>query len=374
MRKLIISLVVLSFYINPLYARSYSNPVLKVLLFKTSRAVIVRSKRKLRIRGVKLQHRKSYRVQINKVSSSKVIVNNWAVRRGSIWIRSYSPIKVRGRRYLGTIEIKPFAKGLYVINHIRTESYLEGVLNGEISTRWHPSVVQAQAVIARTFALYKRKRRRKYSWHLTAKPLDQVYLGVDIADGRGRLAIRNTYGLIVTHKGKLVPTFYHSNSGGITEDPGNIWQYSMSHLEPVKSPYGKEDPNYRWHTTITRKKLSFMLAKLGHKLHYPTSIFVSKKTSTGRAARVIIGNGSRSISILATDFRRVAGYTKVKSLLFKVSKNPRGFFIRGRGNGHGVGLSQWGAKEMADSGHSFQDILKFYYRNIQIQRAKNYLL
>lgn len=357
-----------SFQVQVLQA-AYRNPVLKVLLMKSPRAVVLHTYGRFSVEGVTLSTREQQKIQINKVHSRRVKLNNWATRDGSLMISSTKPIRINGRGYEGKIEVKPYAKGLYVINHIRTEDYLQGVLNAEISTRWPIESVKAQAVIARTYALFKRNKRKKYIWHLTSNAGDQVYKGVDIADHFGDYAIENTRGLVVTYNGHLIPTFYHSNSGGITEDPGNLWQYSMPHLKPVHTQYGKSDPRYYWSAVISPEELSRILYRAGYRVKYPHAIFISERTSSGRAKKVVI-SGNKTVEILASKLRQFSGYSKIQSLLFDVRKSGTAFVFEGTGNGHGVGLSQWAAKDMAEVGYNFQEILRFFYRNIDIDRFR----
>ncbi len=369
-------LLALAFVFNcqAVYA-GYSNPILKVLLFRTSSTVIVKSSQSLRIRGVSLRRNEAYSILIKRINSNQIVINNRLLVKDSVFIDSQGAIQVRksgtsrSRGYTGTIEIKPYAKGVYVINHIPTESYLEGVLNAEISTSWNMEVVKAQSIISRTFALYKRKKRRKYAWHLSSGKFDQVYHGVEIADARGRKAIRSTHGIVVNYKGRLAQTFYHSNCGGMTEDPGNIWQSSFPYLQVKSVPYGENDPRYYWETEIPNWEIKKILRRAGKSIGNVKNMYIHRRTLSGRAYRLVF-SGNRTETMTAYDFRRLAGYKRFQSLLFDVVKVPDGYYFRGRGNGHGVGLSQWAAKEMADVGFKCNDILRFFYNNIEIRQYR----
>lgn len=348
-------------------AFGYSNPALKILLFTTSKGVILESSKPLTVDNISLKKKEQYRFQVNKLSSSKLILNNRIVHRGSLWVRSTGnkPIRIRKRGYQGTIEIKPYAKGLYIINHLDTENYLAGVLNAEISSKWPLEAIKAQAIIARTFALYKQRKRKRYFWHLYSDQRDQVYLGVDIADKMTRNVLEKTFGLVVTYNNHLVPTFYHSNCGGVTEDPGNIWQYELPYLESKASPYGKNDPKFYWSTFFTPQQLIRVLLKSGFQMQYLEDIFVGKRTTSNRAANLVfIGNDIYSLP--AAKFRKNAGYRRIRSLLFNVEKRENGYYFKGTGSGHGVGLCQWGAKDMAERGLNYWEILQFYFKDIEI--------
>jgi stage II sporulation protein D len=241
------------------------------------------------------------------------------------------------------------------------ETYLEGVLNAEISTKWPIEVVKSQSVISRTFALYKREKRKNRMWHVTSDFSDQVYLGADITDKRGLHAIQQTRGIVVTYNGKLAQTFYHSNCGGITEDAGALWSSSYPYLKVKKVRFGKSDPRYYWQASFTQKELKKIFQKLGFRGSTVYELTLSEFSKSGRVSKMYL-NGSPAISFTAKDFRRAAGYRKIQSLLFNISKTPGGIIFQGTGNGHGVGLSQWSAKEMAEKGNSYHEILNFFYQ------------
>ena len=374
MKKVIFCLLFLSsFFCLPssLWAKYY-NPTLKVLLFSTPSAVVLKDSQGLKADGITLQGWGKTRIQVNRVNSSKLKINNQFLHNNSLWVRGKGVIEViksgsaSRRRYRGTIEVKPYAKGLHIINHIPVETYLEGLLNGEISTRWNPEVVKAQAVIARTFALHRRSKRLKSAWHLTAGQGDQVYGGVNIADMLGKRAIVATRGIVVNYKGKLAQTFYHSNCGGMTEDPGYLWKYSLPYLQIKEVPFGEEDPRYYWELTIPDWKMRKILKNAGIYLRKVTDIFISERTQSDRAYKMVF-TGRESRSLLAADFRKHAGYNSIQSLLFDVIRVPGGFYFKGKGHGHGVGLCQWAAKEMADMGFSYDEILYFFYNDVQLQ-------
>ena len=350
----------------------YQNPVLKVLLFTTSSSVVFKDSRGLVVEGSDLKQTRYKKLVVKHIGTDKIMVNNRLVHRGSLWIRGNPEIPVQkidssaGRRYLGQIQVKPFAKGLYIINHVLTEDYLAGVLNAEISTKWHMEVVKAQSVVSRTFALYKREKRRESAWYLSAGKFDQVYLGVDIADDRGKYAIGATRGIVVSYRGKLAQTFYHSNCGGMTEDPGSIWQYSVPYLRVKSVPYGQKDPRFYWETTLRERDLVRILRKGNLRLNSVKEMFINKHTASNRAYELVFV-GENTGKMLAYDFRRLAGYRRIQSLLFEVIKVPGGYYFKGKGNGHGVGLSQWAAKEMAEVGYKYHDIIYFFYSGIRLQ-------
>ena len=355
---------------------AYSNPNLKILLFKTNYPVKISSNANLSVDGLELPEVEKRNFKVTPVDSKKLLFNNRLYAEGSIWISSYGSVNIlkKGQthvhRYMGMIELKPTQGGIYVINHLPTETYLEGVLNAEISTKWNMDVVKAQAVISRTFALYQRQTRLNKPWHMTSSHFDQVYQGANISDIRGKFAIKKTHGLVVNYHNKLAQTFYHSNCGGRTEDPVYVWKNSVPYLSVKDVPFGKQDPRYFWSQTFSSRQLKKVLRKAGHHPSKIKNVYISERTPSDRAYKITFESDQKSFHIKAKDFRRLTGYRKIQSLMFDVVKVPGGFFFEGKGNGHGVGLCQWAAKEMAEKGYSYTDILNFFYDGIQLARYK----
>lgn len=370
MKKLFFLLIFISFCLQA--EARYSNPTLRVLLFKTSKSIVLYGN-KLESESIRLRTRERKRLRVSHMDSQTIRVGNRINHNGSLIINGQGTIQVsRGnrasaRRYDGTIEIRPSRRGFYVINHIRTENYLEGVLNAEISTQWHKEVVKAQSIIARTFALYKWEIRKRKPWHLTSGYGDQYYQGANIADASGRRAIYDTRGVVVTYQGKLAQTFYHSNCGGVTEDPWYLWKSSIPYLQIQQVPYGKDDPRYNWEITIPDWKIRKILKRVGFRTSRINKIRVSELTESKRAYRMVFEDQNNQFTLLATEFRKQAGYDKVQSLLFDVIRVPEGFRFKGKGNGHGVGLCQWAAKEMAERGLKYDQILRFFYKDTKLQ-------
>jgi stage II sporulation protein D len=355
-----------------LYAQ-YNNPILKVLLFSTSAQVILIDKKGMTYQGNDERVHYQKKLVVSRRNSEELDLNRKWRHRGSLMVQGNSILEVYDgrkrvrRRYEGKIVVKPYSNGLYVINHIPIESYLEGVLNAEISTQWNLEAVKAQSIIARTFALYKRSERFEKPWHVTSGHGDQIYQGVNVSDQRGTQAIEATSGIVVTHKGFLAQTFYHSNCGGSTEDPGYLWNYSYPYLSIKEVPYGTEDPKYYWNKKISEKELLSIIKKTGTEIGSIKNIYISEKTQSNRVYKLFFVGSKDSASMLAADFRKYAGYGEFQSLLFDVIKVPGGFQFKGKGNGHGVGMCQWAAKEMADNGFTFDEILYFFYDDINLQ-------
>lgn len=370
-RKITLFLSFLLFAGTSILEAAYSNPMIRVLLFKTSSPVILQSLTPFTTEQGREGKKKLKRIEVRSYSNQNIIYNRKIIQKHLLLSNQGSTLVKKKEksgflRYWGEIEIHPFTGGIYVINVLPIENYLEGVLNAEISTKWDMDVVKAQAIIARTFALFKRNERKNKLWHVTSGSGDQVYLGMNVADLRGRFAIRKTHGMTVYHQGKLAQTFYHSNCGGITEDPAAIWSSSMSYLKVKNVPYGQEDPRYYWSQKLSERELLRIARRSGQQIYSLNDLKIASWTTSNRAAKLKFF-GDSTVTLLAKDFRRLAGYKKIQSLLFTVAQVPGGYLFEGQGNGHGVGLCQWAAKEMADLGYSYKKILHYFYTNIRIQ-------
>ncbi|OGH10069.1 MAG: hypothetical protein A2600_09595 [Candidatus Lambdaproteobacteria bacterium RIFOXYD1_FULL_56_27] len=343
----------------------YTDPELKVLVFSGLEAYSLSARGGMTVKGVELEGPLT-KIEVTPEGRGVVNYGGYQRTRSVVYLYPKGEITLkrhghRPKRYEGFMELVPHKGGVYLINHVPVESYLEGVLGGEIKTSWAMEAVKAQAVIARTYALYRRHERRNSLWHLKSGTADQMYLGKGVSDPRARQAIEKTRGVVVSYQGHLAMTYYHSNCGGVTEDPGTLWDFSLPYYPTTEVPFGSEDPRYFWETQVSPAQLSEVLAQAGLAPDEVESLEIGQRTPSGRAFELILTGQKRQV-ILARDFRRLVGYEKLPSLLFEVSPSESGFVINGQGNGHGVGLCQWAAKEMAEKNYRYQDILAFFYR------------
>ena len=352
-------------------------------------------------------------------------------------------VVVNGQKYLyrGNIEInidKEYRK-LNIINIIGIEEYLYGVLKKEISPRWPAEALKAQAVAARTFAIFNMNKYIDKGYNICASTNSQAYGGVNHEDPLTNRAIDETRGMIIAYKGKPINAVYHSDSGGYTEDSENVWGSFLPYLRSVKSKFEEKvsPPHHTWTCSIDEKDLTKKLQKQGYKVNSVVSIEPVKKSEAGRISELVfIIDNNEVINMKANDFRSLIGADLIRSTLFNIkvigkeiniakdtegkkeiedkeeqgesmkeileqkkdwtikellelmmkrkeerekekaekipeveivkSNTPLTFIFSGSGNGHGVGMSQWGAYGMALQGSSYQDILKYYYQEINI--------
>lgn len=271
--------------------------------------------------------------------------------------------RVNGRQYRDRITVYRDGDKLLAVNAIELEDYLVGLINHEVSSAWSIEAVKAQAVVARTYALFQAGSSRDPRYDLESTVDDQVYGGSQTEDYRSAKAVRETAGeVMVDGDGDVVQAFYSSNCGGITELPQNVWGVSTPLKKSVKDPWCKSAPNSSWTMSVNAADFGTKLRAAGHAGGNVSAVTVKRKTVAERALTVSVDASAGTSQMSGNELRRVLGYDKLKSARFSVERSDDGIFtFRGRGNGHGVGLCQWGAKGMADAGYSYRQILGQYY-------------
>ncbi len=309
-------------------------------------------------------------LKIRKEVPGTVLVNG---REKSLPLRFYPDkefIYLNGRPYRGAIEVLDGKKGLLVVNELFLELYLIGIINNEISSKWPKEVIKSQAVIARTYAVYQKKRRLKDPYNIEGSVMGQVYNGVTTEDSSAARAVKETAGEILTYGGEPALTVYHSNAGGMTDSSKDIWSHYYPYLNAVKSPYDASAPGFNWEFTLASGSLKDILSSSGYNIERPEAIYLEDVTASGRVKTLIIkDSNNRTLRLSGEDLRKIIGYSTLKSAIFGVSKNRDLFTFKGRGSGHGVGLSQWGAKGMAENGYSYREILSHYYPGTTLDKA-----
>lgn len=301
-------------------------------------------------------------LRIEKADNGSIMVNGRQTSLPAVYRPSDGFINLNGRPYRGVLTVEAGKDSLMVINEVPLEAYIAGIINNEISSKWPKSAVMAQAVVARTYAIYQKKRRASGAYHIEGTTMGQVYSGASAEDADAISAVSATEGQILVYNGEPALTVYHSNAGGMTEDSASVWSSAYPYLTAVESPYDESAPRYAWEYTITTAAFKAALNKAGYRLDEPVSVAPSALSPSGRAKTVTIKDAQgASVVMSGEDLRKTLGYGNIKSTIFKAEQGADAFIFTGRGNGHGVGLSQWGAKGMADAGYSYKEILEHYY-------------
>jgi stage II sporulation protein D len=284
------------------------------------------------------------------------------VRAGGFRLRSDLPIRLNGREYPAPLEISRAGEGLAVVNEVPLEEYLVGVLRAESNEKWPLEALRAQAVVARTYAAYHRLLNGAKPYHIVASTAHQQYAGRVAAASPVWGAVRETAGQVLLWEGDVFPAFYHTESGGYTEDPRTVFAArNMPALKAVRCEFSTGSPHFYWALDVRLTDLAEILRRHAAVVGSVTAIDVTERTPSLRAAVVTVHGTRGSVRLRGNDFRRMIGYDTFKSTLFAVAVDAQWARFSGRGYGHGVGMCQWGAKGMAEQGHTARQILEFYY-------------
>lgn len=340
-----------------------------------------------------------------------------------------SPIGVNGVYYRGIITLARIpGSDMTVKNTVGIESYLYSVVGSEMYPSWHVEALKAQAVAARSYAyLNLGKNLAKYGFDITDTTLDQAYKGIIQETENVRQAVDGTRGLVAFSEGSAVSLYYYASNNGHTESNESLWgSVPVAYLRGKPDPYDTySDP---WRVSLTSNEIASILKERGADIGDLTNITIDKVTDAGSVVAITYHGTKDSFTYTKSSVRSMLGKSW-KSHWFTLSKeggNPlmedgvytqKGFtnektltvmtadglsevsakkayactaygtskislsqresgetdstgatwVFSGDGSGHGIGMSQWGAKAMADEGFTFDEILKFYYDGLTLE-------
>ena len=289
--------------------------------------------------------------------------------------------------YRGSLELIANSDNtLMVINDVSLEEYLEGVVASEMPSYWETEALKAQAIAARTYVLFiKSKFGAKRLWDVKGTQANQVYRGMRAETLRTTDAVLSTSGMVLTcwqQDWEIFPTYYSSVCGGHTEDSENVFGDSYETLHGVDCPWCRLNTKpvlFYWpDATYDLKDISESifarypdLRELGEIVKVEVKDESKYPNGLTRITGVKLTGSEGKIGFLrAEDFRLVIDPTgsKIQSTCCTIiSMRDDVLFISGRGFGHGVGLCQYGAREMARQGKTYKEILDFYYPGNRIK-------
>ena len=275
------------------------------------------------------------------------------------------------------LRIQAPAGGLIILVSMPIEQYVEHVVMAEIGDFQNPEALKAMAVAARSYAKRFSGQHSKEGFDFCDTTHCQVFYWRSVTEGI-RLAAEATRGEYVSYERKVAATFYHENCGGTTAAGSETWdQVSEPYLTVHPDPYCLRRGGLRWQTTLTQEQLNKALGKSS--LQPPQNwlrLEIGSRTSSGRVRTLDLSGGnpasfplSESSLRLAVD--RMFGSTKIESDLYNLRNFGGRILFSGRGAGHGVGLCQAGAEEMARQGKTYKEILSFYYPGTQLSSSES---
>ncbi|MEX5213096.1 MAG: SpoIID/LytB domain-containing protein [Nitrospiraceae bacterium] len=268
----------------------------------------------------------------------------------------------------GGLQVIQHGRQLMVVNEVDLEDYTKGVVPGEVSAGWHPEVLKAQAVAARTYALYQRSMSAGRDYDVVAGVQDQVYQGRQGVDERILRAVEETKGIVIGFQGRPIYAAFSSTAAGPTEDALNVWAIDLPYLRGVDCPFDLKSPYYRWRVAVPIDKLERALRQQGIGVGVVATVTPFGFSRAGRVTRIRILHSGGELLLRGEDLRKIVGYSILPSARFEIESVGSDVVFNGFGAGHGVGLCQWGAKEMAELGYSFGTILSYYYPGTSLLR------
>jgi stage II sporulation protein D len=267
----------------------------------------------------------------------------------------------------GLVHIVRKGKGFLVINQADLEEYVKGVVPGEVNSSWHPEMLKAQAVAARTYALYQQMLSAARDYDVVATVQDQVYKGKNGIDAAVLRAVDETRGLVLTYQNAPIYAAFSSTAAGLTEDAVNVWSKDYPYLKGVECPFDLESPFYHWTTSFRLDKLEQSLRQQGFAVGTIASMEPLSYSRGGRVAKLRVVHSEGELILRGEDLRKAVGYSIVPSTQFTIDSIGQDIVLSGYGAGHAVGMCQWGAKELAELGYPFSTILAYYYPGTELQ-------
>jgi stage II sporulation protein D (peptidoglycan lytic transglycosylase) len=267
----------------------------------------------------------------------------------------------------GLVHLVRRGKGFLVINRVDVEEYVKGVVPSEVNSTWHPEMLKAQAVAARTYALYQQMLSATREYDVAATVQDQVYRGKQGIDAGILRAVEDTRGLVVTYQDAPIYAAFSSTAAGLTEDAMNVWSKEYPYLKGVECPFDLMSPYYQWKSSFKIDTLEQNLRLQGFPVGTIATLTPLSFSRGGRVAKLRVLHSGGELVLRGEELRKAVGYTIIPSTQFAIESIGRDVVLSGFGAGHAVGMCQWGAKELAELGYPFSTILQYYYPGTELQ-------
>lgn len=343
------------------------------------------------------------------VKNESGVINIYDKETGNILMQGDSPeitaggniFKLNGVRYRGSIILSADGGGIRAVNNVDIDDYVCGVVPKEVSPSWNPEALKAQAVISRTL-LFSSFMGKHDGFDVCATTNCQVYGGYDVETKNTNAAVAATKGLILKYDGKPAQTYFSAGNGGYTADSSDVWTAALPYLTERKDPYEKWNAikGLSWYSNLTKDEIKVAVQKYGKDIGDIKSVKITGTSPAGRVTELTVtgtlgehkfkknaasyalglrsqfytlsggdsiyttdGTADGAIYALDSDgsVKAADSYALDTGGAVKLESGSGVYTFSGRGYGHGVGLSQWGAYEMADEGFTYDQILDFYY-------------
>ncbi len=290
-----------------------------------------------------------------------VALDKW--QSGLFWIEPTGKgfVYIGDRWYRGRTLVVPTEKGLTAVNWVDDQEYLYSVIGGEMDARWPSEALKAQAIAARTYALYEREKQRKNPIYDLGSSPDrwQIYKGVISESPATYAAVDATAGQVLTYQNRIILSVFHACSGGHTENVEDVWGNTLPYLRAVQD-YDQNISECNWVKTFSPAEINAKFPTVGN-----VKEMIPETYSPFRSVKVLKIVGDKGAKVLQGEEVRTA--LKLKSTRFNVTKGADGSFVlQGLGFGHALGMSQWGAYNLARRGANHLQILGHYYQGVAL--------
>lgn len=312
---------------------------------------------KFKINGTMIQFYQggAYRVQASRFEMIQIAQEDFCS-----W--SVPSLSTKSRSYEGDFELRVYKGNLQLLNSVELETYLEGVVSCEGGPGHQKAYYQAQAVISRTYALNNLKRHQKEGYELCERVHCQSYLHKRTGAALIDTAVYQTKSIVLLNtEGQYFPTFFHANCGGQTCEPQDIWNEQIGGLESFKDTFCVHTKQATWVKSIPLQTWSSFLVK-----NYAFPINDSLSYSLLQEFRQPSRSAFYLHPVYGIPLRDLRDEFKLKSTFFDAVVVGQEVVLYGKGFGHGVGLCQEGAMQMAKNGFTYDQILRFYYPGVQL--------
>ena len=344
-----------------------------------------------------------------------ILVNNGPVGPGPLkLVPGAALLRWNGRNYRGEFRIVLQNGRMTLINQLPMEDYLRGVVPCEVMPGWPLTALKAQAIAARTYTVANLNRHAATGFDLCDTSHCQVYGGASSEKPTTDQAVLETAGAVLMYKGKVISAFYHDTSGGYTSDAADIWGGNVPYLKAVPD-WDSNSPHAQWTRVFNWSELQAVAARSYPQTGTLQQILPVAFGREGRILKLTLKGASGETTITGEQFRNLTGLSssniqmaviygpepcitlwwvhgtpypealiadpEVPGLIGDVlnppwdlgdpwewlrDKEPLKVVLKGAGWGHGVGLSQWGAKSMAEKGYNEQQILEYFYPGAKV--------
>lgn len=341
-----------------------------------------------------------------------------------------SIVQVGSNKYRDYITFLIKGSQMSIINHIEIENYLYGVVPKEIPASAPLEALKAQAIVARSFALTGINKHKSEGYNLCDTVDCQVYGAYDNEHPSTNQAVNETRGTKVYYNGVIANTYFHSTSGGYTEDSSKVWSSALPYLVAVEDKFSSNSPNSSWTISMTQREVYDKLLAGGINVGEILDMEILSISEANRVQQLKIKGTNGDTVITGAKLRTLLGSTNLKSTWFNIentgsssnsntkvyvmdgssmypstislnnayildgksraqvsrsavsraigsgrtssfgggtlTSSPKTFVFNGKGYGHGVGMSQYGAIEMAKLGYNYYDIITHYFKGVEV--------